>query len=80
MFGDHNNIFPYYLIYHILTVIFRTNHLNSKESISEKIKKNETANIQQQVEIFRKRVECMLKMNCQLQSELKKSVCFDLKY
>ncbi|XP_027846606.2 uncharacterized protein LOC114126790 [Aphis gossypii] len=51
-----------------------TNHLNSKESISEKIKKNETANIQQQVEIFRKRVECMLKMNCQLQSELKKTI------
>ncbi|KAF0717169.1 Uncharacterized protein FWK35_00032950, partial [Aphis craccivora] len=52
----------------------QTNHLNSKESISEKIKKNETANILQQVEIFRKRVECMLKMNCQLQSELKKSI------
>lgn len=58
------------------TLIFRTNHLNSKESISEKIKKNETANIKQQVEICRNRVECMLKMNCQLQSELKKTVCF----
>ncbi|XP_025205185.1 uncharacterized protein LOC112601665 [Melanaphis sacchari] len=49
-------------------------HLNTKESISEKIKKNETENIKQQVEIFRKRVECMLKMNHQLQSELKKTI------
>ncbi|XP_026811273.1 uncharacterized protein LOC113552624 [Rhopalosiphum maidis] len=52
----------------------RTNHSNSKESISEKIKKNETENIKQQVEILRKRVECMLKMNYQLQSELKKTI------
>ncbi|XP_022179380.1 uncharacterized protein LOC111039999 [Myzus persicae] len=46
----------------------------SRESVSEKIKKNEIENIKQQVEIYRKRLECMLKMNYQLQFELQKSI------
>ncbi|XP_008186300.1 uncharacterized protein LOC103310291 [Acyrthosiphon pisum] len=51
-----------------------TNNPSSRESISEKIKKNETENIKQQVEIFRNRLECSLKINYQLQSELKKTI------
>lgn len=54
---------------------FRTSQKNHKiNSVEEKVTNNEINNLKQQLENYKKRVECLLKIKYQLQSDLGEAV------